>query len=186
MTKQFFNAAAQGDVTQITEILSKGIDINSADQQGRTAAMLATYGNFPDVVEVLIEHGADINIRDNMENNPFLYAGAEGYLDILKLTIDAGADPTILNRFGGTALIPASEHGYVENVREILERTDVDVNLINKPGWTALLESIYYGDGGPRHLETINLLIEHGADVNIADAKGITPLQHAQSRDFKE
>ena len=51
----------------------------------------------------------------------------------MKLTIEAGADTTILNRFGGTALIPASEHGYVENVREILEHTDVDVNHINKP-----------------------------------------------------
>lgn len=68
----------------------------------------------------------------------------------------------------------------------ILEHTDVDVNLINKPGWTALLEAIYYGDGGPRYQETIKLLIEHGADVNIADAKGVTPLQHAQSRGFQK
>lgn len=186
LTKQFFNAAEQGDVTQITEILNKGIDINVADEQGRTAAMIATYGNFPEVVKVLIAHGADINIRDNIKNNPFLYAGAEGYLEILRLAIEAGADPTILNRFGGTALIPASEHGYVENVRVILEHTDVDVNLINKPGWTALLEAIYYGDGGPRYQETLKLLIEHGADVNIADAKGVTPLQHAQSRGFQK
>lgn len=186
ITKQFFNAVAQGNVMQITEILNKGIDINIADEQGRTATMLATYRNFPEIVKVLIEHGADINKQDNIENSPFLYAGAEGYLEILKLTIEAGADTTILNRFGGTALIPASEHGYVENVREILEHTDVDVNHINKPGWTALLEAIYYGDGGPRYQETIQLLIEHGADVNVADAKGITPLRHAQSRGFKE
>ena len=184
--KKFFQAAAQGNVAQVTEILNKGIDINVADEQGRTAAMIATYKNYPNVVKVLVEHGADINIRDHMENNPFLYAGAEGYLEILKLTIEAGANPTILNRFGGTALIPASEHGYVENVREILEHTDVDVNLINKPGWTALLEAIVYGDGGPMHQETIHLLIEYGADVNVADAKGITPLQHAQSRGFQE
>ncbi len=183
--KDFFQAAAQGEVTQVTEILNKGIDINVADEQGRTAAMIATYGNFPDVVKVLIEHGADINRRDHMENNPFLYAGAEGYLEILKLTIEAGANPTIFNRFGGTALIPAAEHGYVENVREHLEHTNVDVNHMNKQGWTALLEAIIYGNGGPRYQETILLLIEHGADVHLSDAKGISPLQHAQSREFQ-
>nr|WP_313959487.1 ankyrin repeat domain-containing protein [Lysinibacillus fusiformis] len=185
LKKDFFQAAAQGEVTQVTEILNKGIDINVADEQGRTAAMIATYGNFPDVVKVLIEHGADINRRDHMENNPFLYAGAEGYLEILKLTIEAGANPTIFNRFGGTALIPAAEHGYVENVRELLEHTNVDVNHMNKPGWTALLEAIIYGNGRPRYHETILLLIEHGADVHLADAKGIPPLQHAQSREFQ-
>ncbi|MCG7436190.1 MFS transporter [Lysinibacillus fusiformis] len=141
---------------------------------------------FPDVVKVLIEHGADINRRDHMENNPFLYAGAEGYLKILRLTIEAGADPTIFNRFGGIALIPAAEHGYVENVQEILEQTNVDVNHMNKPGWTALLEAIVYMDGGPKYQETIHVLIEHGVDVHLADAKGISPLQHAQSLGFQE
>ena len=56
---------------QITEILNKGIDINIADEQGRTAAMLATYRNFSEIVKVLIEHGADINRQDNIENSPF-------------------------------------------------------------------------------------------------------------------
>ncbi|MFI2131456.1 ankyrin repeat domain-containing protein [Lysinibacillus fusiformis] len=81
---------------------------------------------------------------------------------------------------------PVAEHGYVENVREILEYTNVDVNHMNKPGWTALLEAIIYGDGGPKYQEAIHVLIEHGADVHLADAKGITPLQHAQSRGFQE
>jgi len=67
-------------------------------------------------------------------------------MDILKLANHAGADPTLTNRYGGTALIHAAEHGYVENVREILEYTNVDVNHMNKLGWTALLEAIY-GEG---------------------------------------
>lgn len=46
---------------------------------------------------------------------------------------------------------------------------------MNKPGWTALLEVIIYGDGGPKYQEAIHVLIEHGADVHLADAKGISP-----------
>ncbi|WP_404804726.1 ankyrin repeat domain-containing protein [Lysinibacillus fusiformis] len=68
----------------------------------------------------------------------------------------------------------------------MLKYTNVDVNHMNKPGWTALLEAIIYGDGGPKYQEAIHVLIEHGADVHLADAKGISPLQHAQSRGFQE
>ena len=127
-----------------------------------------------------------MNIQDHMLNSPFLYAGAEGYLDILKLTIQAGADPSITNRYGGTALIPASEHGYVEVVQELLTQTSIDVNHVNRLGWTALLEAIIPNDGNERQQETIELLIRHGADVNLADGDGVSPLRHARAKGFKE
>jgi uncharacterized protein len=186
MNEQWFQAAQQGNKKEIMNLLEQDVDINSRDEQGRTAVMIATYSNDLETARVLIEKGADVNIRDNMENNPFLYAGAEGFLEIVKLTIEAGADPKRLNRYGGTALIPASEHGYVEVVKELLERTDIDVNHINNLGWTALMEAIVLNNGGQKQQETIALLIAHGADVNIPDSEGVTPLQHAKEKGFVE
>jgi ankyrin repeat protein len=179
-------AAERGDLDAIRAALDAGADIDAQDERGRTAVMAATYAHRTDAVRLLFEHGADPDIRDEMLNNPFLYAGAEGYLDILKLANVAGADPTIVNRFGGVALIPASEHGYVETVRYLLEETDIDVDHVNKLGWTALLEAIILNDGGPNQREVIRLLIEHGADVDLADGEGVTPLAHAQARGFSE
>ncbi|MBT2737588.1 ankyrin repeat domain-containing protein [Bacillus sp. ISL-7] len=153
------------------------MDINSQDQQGWTAVMMATYANDLETVQILVENGADINIQDNIKNDPFLYAGAEGYFDILKLTIKAGAGPKLLNRYGGTALIPASEHGYVDVVIELLEHTDIDVNHINNIGWTAIMEAIVLSDGGKKQQETLELLKKHGADVNIRDSEGVTPFR---------
>lgn len=186
MNKLFFQAVQDGDHSEIKKLLKQGININSQDKQGRTALMSATYANDVETARVLIENGADVNIQDNIKNSPFLYAGAEGFLEILKFTIDAGADPAILNRYGGTALIPASEHGYVDVVKELLENTSVNVNHINHLGWTALMEAIVLNDGGEQQQETIKLLIKHGADVNIPDSEGVTPLQHAKERNFKE
>lgn len=148
--------------------------------------MAATHGNHVETVRALIEAGADINIRDNRLDNPFLYSGAEGRLEILRLTIDAGADTRLTNRFGGTALIPAADREHVEIVRELLTRTDVDVNHVNNLGWTALLEAVILGDGGDRHQQIVQLLIDHGANINIADKDGVTPLEHARSRGFRE
>jgi ankyrin repeat protein len=53
-------------------------------------------------------------------------------------------------------------------------------------GWTALLEEIILGDGGPRHTEVVRLLGEAGADVNLADGQGMTPLQHAEKDGYAE
>ena len=99
-----------------------------------------------------------------------------------KLANEAGADPAITNRYGGIALIPASERGHVETVRYLLEETDVDVDHVNKLGWTALLEAILLSDGGPRHQAIVAMLIEAGADVDLADKDGVRPLTHARAR----
>ena len=184
MQTQLIDAAERGDTAIVRRLLQESANINARDERGRTPVMAATHGNHADTVAALIQAGADINIRDNRMDNPFLYAGAEGLLDILKLTIAAGADTKLTNRFGGTALIPAAERGHVAVVEQLLTHTDVDVNHINNLGWTALLEAIVLSDGGPRHQQIVQLLVDHGADVNIPDKHGVTPLQHARSRGF--
>ena len=186
MTEQLIRAAEAGDTPTVQRLLKEGADINGRDAQGRTPVMAATHGNRVDTVRALIQAGADINIRDNRMDNPFLYAGAEGLLEILKLAIDAKADTRLTNRFGGTALIPAAERGHVEIVNELLTRTDVDVNHVNNLGWTALLEAIVLSNGGEKHQQIVQLLVDHGADINIPDKNGVTPLEHAQARGFKE
>ena len=186
LTEQLIRAAEAGDTPTVQRLLKEGADINGRDAQGRTPVMAATLGNRVETVRALIQAGADINIRDNRLDNPFLYAGAEGLLEILRLTIDAKADTKLTNRFGGTALIPAAERGHVEIVNELLTRTDVNVNHVNNLGWTALLEAIVLSNGGERHQRIVQLLVDHGANINIADKDGVTPLKHAQARGFKE
>ena len=58
----------------------------------------------------------------------------------------------------------------------------IDVNHVNNLGWTALLEAVILGDGGPRHTEIVRLLIARRADVDRADTQGATPLAHAEQR----
>ena len=51
----------------------------------------------------------------------------------------------------------------------------MDVDHVNNLGWTGLLEAIILGDGGAAHQEIVRLLLEHGADPELADREGITP-----------
>lgn len=185
MNECLIAAAERGDTNEVRRLLDNGANIDATDSQGRTAILAATHRNRVDTVKALIEAGADINIRDERKDNPFLYAGAEGLLEIVKLLNAAGADTKLTNRYGGIAVIPASERGHVEVVQELLEHSDINVNHINNLGWTALMEAIVLGSGGEKHQRIVELLIKHGADVNIPDKDGVTPLQHSRQRGFQ-
>ena len=176
------DAAARGDLEAIARLLAEGLDIDARDADGRTPVMTATVARQTAAVRALVEAEADVDIRDDRLDNPFLFAGAEGLLDILRLVNEAGADPAITNRYGGIALIPACERGHVEVVRYLLEQSDVDVDHVNNLGWTGLLEAIILADGAAAHQEIVRLLLENGADPDLADRDGVSPLAHARAK----
>ena len=177
-------AAAKGDTASVERLIREGASVKAKDNRGRTALLAATHGNHVDAARALIAAGADVNAKDDIQDSPYLYAGAEGRTEILKLTLPT-ADLKSVNRYGGTALIPAAHHGHPDAVRLLLA-TAIDKDHVNRLGWTALLEAVILGDGGPVHTEIVRLLVEAGANVNIADRENVTPLQHAKRRGFGE
>lgn len=176
-------AAERHDTTAVRQLLNRGANLHARNAQGRTALLAATSRNYIDIARLLIDAGADVNAQDNQLDSPLLLAGASGYLEILKLALKAGPNFKRYNRYGGTALIPACERGHVEVVEELL-KTEIDVNHVNNLGWTALLEAIILSDGGSRHQEIVRVLVAAGADVNLSDKEGVTPLQHARQKGY--
>ena len=177
-------AAQRGDLAGVNKLLDEGASVTAQDDTGKTALIAAAYQNHLEVAKRLIEAGADVNVQDNTQQSAYLIPTADGYLELLKLTLEAGADVHSLDSFNGTGLIRAADRGHVEII-EVLLQTDIDVDHVNRLGWTALLEAIILGDGGPRHTEVVRLLVEAGADVNLADSQGASPLEHARQRGFQ-
>jgi uncharacterized protein len=186
METELHAAAAANETSRIEALLVKGAAIDVRDGSQRTPLLTATRANAVEAARLLISRGADVNAKDNIADTPFLYAGAEGRLEILKLILATGkAKLKDTNRFGGNALIPAAHHGHPETVRELL-KTKIDVNHVNRLGWTALLETIILSDGGPTHQDIMQQLIAAGADVNLADGEGTSPMAHAKQRGYRE
>jgi ankyrin repeat protein len=177
-------AAERNDVVLAGRLLKEGAAVQARNAQGRTALMTAAYHNHVEMAALLIQAGADVNAQDALYNSPLLLAGASGYLEILRLTLQANPDFKVYNRYGGTALIPACERGHVEVVRELL-KTSIDVNHVNRLGWTALLEAVMLSDGGATQQEIVRLLAAAGANLNLADAEGVTPLRHAKQKGYQ-
>lgn len=174
-------AAGSGRDSEVAALLARGVPVDVTDAQGNTPLLLATAQDRLAVARLLVAAGADVNRQNRIHDSAYLLAGAEGRLGILQLTLAHGADLRSTNRYGGTALIPACERGHVDVVAALL-KAGVDPDHVNKLGWTGLLEAILLSDGGPRHQAIVKQLIEAGANLNLADHDGVTPLQHARQR----
>ncbi|UYQ94028.1 ankyrin repeat domain-containing protein [Chitinophaga horti] len=173
------------------EVLGKGwlmgrMLLETTDEDGRTPLTLALYRGDTALAAMLIVAGANVNKQDKLSNSPFLLAGAKGYTEIVRLCMLHSANYRVFNRYGGTALIPACERGHVATVAALLTDKRFPIDHMNYLGWTALLETVILGDGGPQFQAITRMLVQAGADVNQPDKEGFTALQHAVSRGWTE
>ena len=181
-------AAERGDVVAVKHLLDEGASVRARDATGRTALIAAAYGNRVEAARLLVGAGADVNAKDQTVQSAYLISTSEVGDDprLLQLTLENGANVRSLDSYHGTGLIRAADRGHARIIGRLLE-TEIAVDHVNELGWTALLEAIILGDGGPPYQEVVRLLIEEGnADPNLADADGVTPLQHARQNGQEE
>ncbi|HET9421797.1 MAG TPA: ankyrin repeat domain-containing protein [Nocardioides sp.] len=176
-------AAASGDADAAAVALRAGADIETRDDQRRTPLLLAATYDRVAVAALLVAMGADPDALDDRHDTPWLVTGVTGSVAMLETLLPAEPDLQIENRYGGVSVIPASERGHVDYVRRVV-RTGIDVDHVNRLGWTALLEAVILGDGGSAHQEVVRILLAAGADRSIPDGDGVTALEHARARGY--
>ena len=181
-------AAGRGDLAQVERLLAQGASVSAVDPRQRTALVAAAYGAHLEVARVLLAAGSDVNVQDDTRQSAYLIAtseigDSERALEFLRLVLSSGADVHGLDSYNGTGLIRAADRGFVEIVRELL-KTSIVVDHVNRLGWTAILEAIILGTGDPKRMEVVRLLVDAGANVNLADRNGVSPIQHARSKGY--
>jgi len=178
---ELHDAVLAGDIARVNALITSGAAVDEKNRSGETALLLAVKHDRTAIAKSLMAAGASINARAKNKDTPWLLAGAAGRTEIVRAMIPLGPDLSIRNRYGGNALIPACERGHVETIKLLLT-TAIDVDHVNNLGWTCLLEIVILGDGGPRHVEAARLVLDAGANPNIADKEGISPLAHARAK----
>jgi ankyrin repeat protein len=179
------DAARRGDVRALRTMIASRTPLDPRDEAKRTPLLVTIERGHLEAAAFLIEAGADINAQAENLDTPWLLAGARGHTGLIRKMIPRRPNLALRNRFGGSALIPACERGHVEAVAALLT-SGIDVNLVNNLGWTCLLEIVILGDGGPRHVAITRLVLAAGADPNLADRDGVTPLTHARRKGQQE
>ena len=179
-------SAHKGDVPEITRLLAAKADPNVRDSWGRTPLQVAAYGSHYDAVRALKAGGGDIRAFDRQRYDVITIAAVKDDVQMLRLAIELGGDPrATTSPYDGTALIAAAHLGHDEVVRTLLD-AGAPVDHVNNLGWTALIEAIILGQGGPRHTECVRAILAAKANPNIADRQGQTPLNLAKNRDYRE
>ncbi len=178
-------AAANGETTSISRLASAGENINARDSHGRTPLMVAAYAGHRATAKALIAAGANINALDYQRYDLLTIVSVLNDLDMVKLAFASGADAKLITSpYDGTALIAAAHLGHVEVVRALIKGNS-PLDHVNNLGWTALIEAIVLRDGGPRHTAIVGDLIKAGANLDLADGQGNTPLALAHQHGYQ-
>lgn len=182
---QGLHAAAQrGDVAQIARLLKAGAAIDATDGAGRTALHVATFARQGAAVRALIEAGAHHAKLENGRYDAVTIAAVADDEATLRTLLQLGASAKLVtSRYDGTALIAAAHLGHDGVVRQLIA-AGAPLDHVNNLHWTAVIEAIVLGDGGARHQATLKALIEAGANLQLADRNGQTPLALAKARGY--
>ena len=145
---------------------------------------MATHARQRDAIGVLAGAGAKLDVLENDRYDAVTIAAVADDVPTLALLLSLGANAgQTTSRYDGTALIAAAHLGHDEVVRRLIA-AGAPLDHVNNLHWTALIEAIVLGDGGPRHQRTLIALIDAGANLQLADRQGQTPLQLATARGY--
>jgi len=174
-------AAARGEIALI-----KPGNVDARDGRGRTPLHVAAFRGQHEAMRALLAAGADPNALENDRYDIVTIAAVADDVPTLEVALAIGCSAAnVTSRYDGTALIAAAHLGHDGVVRTLI-RAGAPLDHVNNLGWTALIESIVLGNGGARHVATLKALVDAGANVNLADRSGTTPLKLAQGRGYTE
>ena len=183
-TRELINAAANGDLEKVIEILNKGVNVNASfarddsELSGKTALMVASSRGYSNMVAELIKRGANVNLKHYSGETALMFAAAKGDAKIVKALVRAGANPNVkvVSFHAGeiTPLISAINSDSEQRVEvvSILISGKAQIN----PEGQFLISPLMHAVGD---LEIVKLLIANGANVNQKNVRGATALMAA-------
>ncbi len=172
--ESFLQQTSAGNSEAVKLFIRGGIDLESKNQMGKTALIIASTHGHTGIVKMLLTKGAEINAKDIFDVTPLIASAWHGRSEILQVLIDRGADVNTANSAGITALMWSADYpGGI--IAEKLTSNGADVHAQAKDGWTAVTWA-----GLRESLNNLRILSENGAVIDHKDPEyGRTPLMEA-------
>ncbi|ATO34322.1 hypothetical protein DZA65_03402 [Dickeya dianthicola] len=133
LNQYLWDAARTSNDAVIREFISAGYNLNTRDEKGYTAVILAAYHGHYDTVSLLLDHGADPCLQDNRGNTALMGAVFKGELKIARLLLAAKCNPDAHNNAGQTAAMYASLFQRAE-ILKALQEQGADMNATDAMG----------------------------------------------------
>eukprot|EP01045_Picozoa_sp_COSAG04_P024851 COSAG04_NODE_3168_length_3093_cov_83.308897_1_plen_862_part_10 len=182
------HALVHNQLTTMRLLLDRGANPNLADSKGITPLMIAAgVGPLP-LMQLLVEAKADIGAVDQLGNTAFHYACFTNHPECAEALVRAGCDTNLLDKRGETGRDVAQRKGHTVVLERLaaleLHRPSPAEEEQSKVGVkefmsSALLDAMVNGQEA-----AAQLLLDRGANPNLADSDGITPLMIAAGTDW--
>jgi ankyrin repeat protein len=164
-----WNASQNGSVALVKRLLEAGANPNLALLAGETPVMVAARSGYPEVVELLLAKGGNANAHGTRGQTALMWAVSQQHPDVVKVLIAHGVDLKARSDVW-SEVMAVPPHGYLP------------YNLkIPHGGETALMFAARVGD-----LASARLLVAAGANVNDADAWGVSATTLAAHSGFTD
>jgi ankyrin repeat protein len=168
-------ATEQGAAVVVKSLIEQGDDVNMTLRL-TPLHLAAEQGNL-EIVDLLLGGGAAVNARDHFGRVPLFRAIKRDRREVVWRLVEAGADPLARADDGTTLLFLAARNEDLDLVRWLLDNgADVNAVLPEERRFTALMNAVAKSSKA-----MVELLLEHGADPSIANDKGETALDLADS-----
>lgn len=134
---QFFQSAFEGNIGVIRDAIRKGVDVNSLDDNKRTALMLAAYNGHEGIVRLLIEKNADVDLVDGSNRTALMFASSGPFNSTVVELLNANADMNVVDNVEHwTALMFAASEGQMVVVQTLIAK-GADLSLKDIDGESA-------------------------------------------------
>jgi beta-lactamase regulating signal transducer with metallopeptidase domain len=158
--RALYEAAEQGDLAEIEDLLRAGANVNAVIHGDGSPLIGAARRGRLDIVTTLLNHGADPNVPVPGDGSALIAAAGGGRLDIVRTLLDRGADPNMPVVGDGNPLIAAAGRGRIDVINLLLAR-GANIEQVVPGDENALIAASAYGQ-----LQAVQLLVSRRADVN--------------------
>lgn len=175
------HAAEKGHRGFVEYFILKNVDLNRFNQDGLTPLHLAINSRHQEIVDMLIARGTDVNLTTPDGDNALLLMlknsyGKEAVFALLETKININAR----NNWGDTPLLAAVDKDYDTEVVAKMIQSNSDINVRNNSGNTPLHLAVRNDNR-----ETIELLLQKGANIHAVNNELVTPFTAGLERGFE-
>ncbi|WP_289053247.1 ankyrin repeat domain-containing protein [Carboxylicivirga marina] len=134
----YFDSALNGNIEPVQEAVESGIDIESRNENGYTALMLAAYNGHHHILKFLIEKGAKIDAVESLNRTALMFACTGPFEQAVEVLIKAGADVNAIDGHENwTPVMFAAGEGQLQVIK-LLVANGADLSKVDTDGESAL------------------------------------------------